>query len=126
MAVFHGKQGSASFTNLVFEMSSFTIDATADTADSSVMSSATVAAATHWKDYVAGFKDWTASVECLEPTTGGGIAALGTEAILILDTTAGLAYGGSAACTGYGPSVSSDDAARLTLTFQGTGQLLAT
>ncbi len=126
MAAFHGKRGLATFTSLTFEMTSFTVDATADVADASVMNAAAVTAATHWKDSVAGFKDWTATCECLEPAAGGGIAALGTEATLTLDSTAGLSYAGTAICTGFSPSVDKDDAGRLTLTFQGTGQLAAT
>ncbi len=125
MAAIHGKRGVADFTSLTFDMISFTIDATADTADTTIMAAAAVTSATHWKDWVAGFKDWTATVECIEPAAGGGIAALGTEAALGLDTTAGLDYAGSAICTGFSPSISVDGAALLTLTFQGTGQLTA-
>ena len=125
MAAFHGKRGLATFTSLTFEIMSFTIDATADVADATVMDVAAVSSATHWKDSVAGFKDWTATCECLEPAAGGGLAALGTEATLTLDSTAGLSYGGTAICTGYSPSVDKDDAGRLTLTFQGTAVLAA-
>ncbi len=125
MAAIHGKRGSASFTNLTFEMISFTIDATGETADATVMSSVTVTSATHWKTWVAGFKDWSATVECVEPAAGGGIAALGTSATLTLDTVAGYVYSGAAICTGFGPSLSTDSAAALSLTFQGNGQLTA-
>ena len=125
MAAFHGKKGIADFTSLTFEMTSFTVDATAGTADSTVMNSASVTSATHWKDHVAGYKDWTATCECLEPAAGGGLAALGTEAALSLDATDGLDYAGSAICTGFGVTIG-DDAGRLTLSFQGTGTLSAT
>ena len=125
MAAFHGKRGAAIFAGLTFEMLSFTIDATADVADASVMAAAAVTASTHWKNSVAGFKDWTATVEVLEPVGGGGLAALGTSGTLTLDTTAGLSYGGTAICTGYSPSIDKDDAGRLTLTFQGTAVLAA-
>jgi len=123
MAAIHGKKGSAAFTGLVFEMISFTIDATADVADATVMSSVAVTSLTHWKTYVAGFKDWTATVECLEPAAGGGVGALGTSATLTLDAVDGSAYSGLAICTGFGPTVSNDAAAALTLTFQGNSQL---
>ena len=125
MAAIHGKQGVATWTatGLTFEMQSFAIDATADTADSSVMDVTAPGATVHWKDYVAGFKDWTATVEVLEPAAGGGIADLGEESTLTLDTTAGGNYAGTCICTGFSPSVDKDDAAKLTLTFQGTGQL---
>jgi hypothetical protein len=126
MAAFHGKRGVATFTNLTFELQSWSIDATADTADVSVMDVSAAGATKHWKDYVAGFKDWTATAECLEPAAGGGIAALGTEATLTMDSTDGLAYAGTAICTGFSPSSSVDDAGRLTLSFQGVSQLAAT
>ena len=126
MAAIHGKRGSGLFSGLTFEMSSFTINATADTADASVMNSAAVTSATHWKTYVAGFKDWTATAEVLEPVAGVGIAALGGSASsLTLDAVDGLAYSGNAICTGISPSVDIGDAGRCTLTFQGTGQLSA-
>ena len=37
MAAFHGKQGSGSFTSLTFEITGFTVDATADVAESGGM-----------------------------------------------------------------------------------------
>lgn len=126
MAAFHGKQGVATFAGLTFEITAFTIDATCDTADVSIMNVAAPAAATHWKDYVAGFKDWTAVTECVEPAAGHGIAALGTEAALTLDTTAGLSYAGTAICTTCSPSISTTDAGRVTMNFQGVAQLAAT
>jgi hypothetical protein len=108
MAAFHGKHGCAIFTNIVFEMTGFTIDCTADTADGTVTVETTVTSATHWKDHLPGFKDWTATVECIE-----------------LDCSAGLLYSGSAICTGFSPSVDKDDVGRLSLSFQGTTQLTA-
>lgn len=125
MAAIHGKRGSAAFTGLTFEMISFTIDAGADVAEASVMSSVAVTSLTHWKSWVAGFKDWTATVECIEPAAGGGSGALGTSATLTLNTIAGSSYSGLAICTGFSPSLSTDGAAALTLTFQGNSQLAA-
>ena len=125
MAAIHGKRGTASFSGLTFEMLSFSIDAGADTAECTVMDSSAVAASTHWKDFLAGFKTWTATVECVEPAAGGGIAALGTEQTLTLDSTDGLAYSGTAICTGFSPSVDANDVGKLTLTFQGVAQLSA-
>jgi hypothetical protein len=125
MAAIHGKRGVATFTGLTFEMLSFSIDASADTAECTVMNAAAVAAATHWKDFLAGFKNWTATVECLEPAAGGGIAALGTEDTLTLNSTDGLAFSGTAICTGYSPSIDANDVGKLTLAFQGVAQLSA-
>ena len=125
MAAIHGKRGVATFEALTFEMLSWSMDATCETAEGTVADASAVAAATHWKDYLAGFKDWTATVEVLEPAAGVGIAALGTEATLSIDTTDGLAWSGTAICTGISPSVDAHDVAKCTLTFQGVAQLSA-
>lgn len=125
MAAFHGKKGVATFTNLTFEMLSFSIDATCDVAEGSVMDVSAAAANKHWKDYLPGFKDWTATAEVLEPAAGSGIAALGTEATLTMDGTDGLAYSGTAICTGISPTVDKDDVGKCTLSFQGVAQLSA-
>lgn len=127
MTAFHGKQGTGTWlaTGITFEISSFTVNATADVADVSIMDVTTPAAGTHWKKSVAGFKDWTATCECVEPVLGGGIGELGEESTLTLDTEAGLAYSGSAICTGFSVTNDKDDAGRLSLTFQGSGQLSA-
>ena len=125
MTAFHGYRGIVTFTDLVFEITSFSVDATADMADASVMSSAAVTSATHWKTHLPGFKDWTASVEGVLPTTGVGLKALGTTASLAMDTTAGLLWSGNACCTNVSMTNSSDDVARCTMTFQGIAQLTA-
>ena len=126
MAAFHGKRGTGTFTSLTFEFLSFTIDATADVVDTSKMDSSAVAAAKHWKDFVIGFKDWTASVEALLPAAGVGLAALGTSATLTLDTTEGLSYAGTAICTGISLASGVDAAGTTTLSFQGVAQLSGT
>lgn len=125
MAAFHGKRGTGTFTGLSFEFISFTISATCDVAEGTIMDASAVAAATHWKDYLPGFKDWTATVEALEPAAGIGIAALGTEATLTLDTTDGLSYSGTAINIGIAPTNDANDIGKCSLSFQGTAQLSA-
>ena len=118
MAAMHGKGGTATFTSLTFEMLSWSVDASADVAEVTVMGDT-------YKTYLAGFKDWTATAECVLPKAGAGIAALGTTATLTFDTVSdgGLAYAGTAFCTGFAPSSDKDDKATITLTFQGSGAL---
>lgn len=129
MAVLHGKRGLFSFSGVNEAqdalVANFTVDGTCDTFDTSVMDASAVAAATHWKDYVAGFKDWTASVECFLDSAGIGTLGtlLGSEQTLTLDTTDGLAYSGTAICTGVSVGSSTDGAATANMTFQGTAQL---
>jgi hypothetical protein len=54
MAAFHGKQGKVTFATTAV----------------SVMSNVAVTSATHWADHLAGYKDWTATVECDVEDTG--------------------------------------------------------
>jgi len=118
MAAFHGKGGSATFTDLVFEIISWSIDATADMAEATDMGDT-------WKTYLAGFNDWTATVECVLPT-GGFITTLGTtlgSTDTLAITSGGKIYSGTAFCTGVSPSGDKDDIGKLTYTFQGSGAL---
>ncbi len=125
MTAFHGQRGVVTFTSLTFEITSFSVDATADTAEVTVMNAAAVTSATHWKNHLPGYKDWTATVEGVLPAAGVGLAALGTTAALGLDTTAGLDWAGNAICTGVSMVDDSNDAARCTMTFQGIAALTA-
>ena len=117
MAVFHGKGGSATFSGIdSILLLSWSIDTSADVAEATDMGDT-------WKSYQAGFKDWTATLECNKDSTDVGIDALGTTDTLTITATSGKTYSGSAICTGYSPSASKDDIAKLTITFQGTGTL---
>jgi len=118
MAAMHGKGGTGVFSGLTFELLSWSIDGTADIAEATDMGDT-------WKTYLAGFTDWTATCETNLPKTGAGVAALGTSQTLTFDTAAdgGLAYAGTAICTGFSPSADKDSVATCTLTFQGSGTL---
>lgn len=121
----HGKRGVGTFTGLTFNVLSYTFNITCDMAESTVMSAAALAATAHWKAFLPGFKDWTATVECILPAAGIGLTAAGTEAALTIDETdtGGRIYTGNAICTGIGPASTSASIAACTLTFQGTDQL---
>lgn len=123
MASFHGKSGVVTFdggggANIV----DFTFDATADVAEATDMGDT-------WKTYLGGFKDWTASVTCNLDSGGEDptlATDLGASAALVLDTTTGKSYGGTAICTGVSVAMDKDDIAKVTYTFQGSGALAAT
>jgi hypothetical protein len=117
MAAFHGKVGSAVFAGLTFDMYSWSIDASADVAESTVM-----AEASGYKTYLAGFNNWTATAEVQLPAAGVGLAALGSSATL---TMVGSTYDyvGTAICTGVSPAVDKDGVASASLSFQGSGVL---
>ena len=138
MAAFHGKIGkitwdaSTASTTEIDAITSWTLDIICDVADGSDMSAAT-------KTYFAGWKDWTATVESILPTTGSqiplvdaaGVEALGekTPAILEmwLDDTGGagnvVVIHGAAICVGIGYNIDVNDVVKITYNFQGTGAL---
>jgi len=118
MTAFHGKGGSITFSGLTFELLSWTIDATADMAEATDMGDT-------WKTYLAGFKDWTATCECVLPAGGfvGTLATtLGSTETLTV-TSGGKNYSGTVFCTGMSPSADKDDIGKVTFTFQGSGTL---
>ena len=130
---FHGKGGYVTFaTSAVSNITNWSVEATCDTVESSVMSSVTVTSATHWKDHLAGFKSWTATVECdiddggLDPDlVTDGTDRDGLALVLYCGTSAtGVRmYSGSCIITGVSPSLDKDGLASCTYTVQGTGAL---
>lgn len=120
---FHGKRGIITFTGLTFETLSWSISATCDVAEASIMDETAAGATVHWKEYLPGFKDWTATAECILPAAGVGLTILGTEVELNVETTDGKLYKGNAICTGIAPASSSSTIGACGFTFQGTDQL---
>ncbi len=118
MATIHGKAGSVTFPSdgKFEEVTSWTIDATADVAEATGMD-----ATVFWKTYLAGFTDWTASVET--NWSSSGLAALGDTATLTLTLVSGTTISGNAICTGYGETTDMNDVIKQRYTFQGSGAL---
>ncbi|GAH88099.1 unnamed protein product [marine sediment metagenome] len=118
MAAFHGKGGAITFPNITpIEVISWTVDAVCDVAEGTVMGTDA------WKTYHAGFKDWTASVECVLPAAGFVTTLatqLGSEGALSI-VSGGDTYAGNAFCTGMSPGAEKDGVGTLSLTFQGSG-----
>lgn len=133
MAAFHGKQGKVTFAGgATSSVLSWSIEATCDVADGSIMNNTAVLASTHWKDYVAGYNSWTATVECdldsggLDPDlTTDFIDDDGLAVVLHQSITGGSTrkYSGNGIVTGISPSTDKDDVAKVTYTVQGTGAL---
>jgi len=133
MAAVHGKQGSVTFATVAITgVLSWSIDATCDTADATVMDSSAVAAGTHWKAYAAGFKRWTATVECnlddggLDPDLSTDFVDTdGAALVLFTERTGGggRKYSGTAFVTGISPSADKNDMEKVTFIFQGSSTL---
>lgn len=136
MAVFHGKNGKVMWDSSgggnekeLEHCTSWSVDVTADVADATAMEDT-------WKGYVAGFNDWTATVECHFDSAGldvplatGGTEALGEETPakleLWLDETGGaikVLYG-SAICNGISAADDANDTVKVTYSFQGIAVL---
>ena len=137
MAMFHGKAGKVVWAGEegasdvdVQHVKAWTADASCDIADTTVMGSS------EWKTYLAGWKDWTATVECNADSAGNDMGydsnlGLGDDADagsddIQLELWFTQAEGGGLI---YGPAVlssisNSQDAegiATVTYTFQGKG-----
>lgn len=131
----HGKQGQVLFaTNAVSNVLSWSINATADVIESSVMDFSAVAAGTHWKEYLPGFLDWTAVIECdlddggLDPDLDTDFAqdTNGIAVVLYATTVAvgGRKYTGNGMVTSISPSADKDGIIKVTYTVQGSGALV--
>ena len=121
MAMLHGRAGSVSFVgggDLV-NITSWTMDATADVAETTAMSDAN-----YWKSYLAGFKDWTGTVE-VNSNTASFLTSLGeaAPASLVLTLVSGTTLTGNAFMTGASMSEPADGIVTITYNFQGTGAI---
>lgn len=137
MGMFHGKAGKVVWAAElgisdvdISHILSWNIDATADVEETTVMGSSA------WKTYLAGWSDWTATVECNAESTGNEIAhsgnlglgddfSAGADDIQIemwfTQAQAGGILYGPVVCTGVANSQDAQGIATLTYTFQGKG-----
>lgn len=134
MAILHGKAGKVTFAGgTVSNVLSWLINATADVAESSVMNQAAVTSATHWKEYLAGFLDWTAVIECdlddggLDPDLDTDFAQDEDGIAVVLESTlaatGGRKYSGNGMVTNISPSADKDGIIKVTYNVQGSGTL---
>ena len=131
----HGRQGKVLFaTGAVSNVLSWSANATAEVVDSSVMSFVLVSSATHWKEYLPGFLDWTATIECdldsggLDPdlSTDFALDTNGIAVVLYTTTVAnsGRMYSGNGMVTSISPSADKGGIIKVTYTVQGSGALV--
>ena len=116
MAKFHGSGGSITWAGAGFEskaqITSWTADITADVAEVTDMGMT-------WKEYLAGLKDWTATVVCNADEAQSQLA-IGVNASLKLEMVdAGDHLEGDAICTGISFGTDVTGAGIVTHTFQG-------
>lgn len=141
MAVFHGKQGKCEFPSgtVISNIAGWTIDASCDVVDTTVMNLVAEGATVHWKDYTAIFKNWTGSFDALIDSGGldpdldadfaqdtDGLALEFFEGIVGETGQSDLTprkYTGNAIITDIAMTVDKDDVAKFTYTFQGSGTL---
>ncbi len=137
MAAIHGKEGKVTFaTTAVSNVLSWSVDLTCDFAESSIMTNSTMTSATHWKDKLVGYKDWTATIECDVEDTGFDpdfvtdfIDKNGVAVVLHQAFTGGTAtrkYTGNGIVIGISPSLDKSDVAKVTYAVQGSGELAVT
>lgn len=141
--LFHGKQGKAVFNSeVIIAIISWTATATCETVDSTAMASTADGPTIHWKTYLKGFKDWTATIECHMDDTGFDAANVDLDTDFAQDTD-GLAlvlyegmvaadqvedvqvhkWSGNAMITGITVGTDKDGLATCTYALQGSGAL---
>ena len=130
MAMIHGKGGHMTFAGSDIggggtetEISSWSVDASADVAEVTNMNSTG-----DWKEYLGGFRGWTASCETIYngtnlttldiPLLGGTVSALTFEFV-----DGGGSLDGNGILTGISATTDANDAVKITYTFQGTAAL---
>ena len=125
MAAMHGKGGTGEFTDggtvvlTPINLLTWSVDTAANVAEITDMGDT-------WKTYLAGFKTWTATLECLTDGAGSDATAIvGGSGTLTIDTAAdgGLAFSGTALCTSAVTNTEADGAVKSTYTFKGQGAL---
>ncbi len=121
MAKIHGKSGSVAGvteTVTVTNVTSWTVDVDCDLAEVTNMASSD-----DWKEFLAGFKGWTGSVECVHDTSDTGTGAIGATTTLTLTMVSGTTLSGQAIINGVSFSQPHDGAVTATYNFTGTGAL---
>ena len=140
MPMFNGKTGNIYWNDGALNIlngQNWTLDAVVDVAETTSFQDT-------WKTYLAGVKDWTATVECnaegalpqIPFTTAGGISGLGEddatlkaademqlELYLVFAAGNYVALYGDAVCIGISHTVDVADVNKLTYSFQGFGTL---
>ena len=118
-ATIHGHRAKVVHGAVTFsEPANWTLNATVDLFDATVLHATNVA-----KGKVAGFTDFTATVESIGEATGGPEIAEGATGTLELHIVDGEYFTGNAICTGITVSHDPSGAGRFTYTFQGSGAL---
>ena len=120
MATFHGKGGEVTFgAGTQLQVDSWTLTVTSDVVEATDMDDT-------WKNYLSGMKDWTATVEVYQTTTGPDagttdiITALGVKTTLVLgDGNNDHTSTTGAILTDATVVSSASDIVRLSLSFQG-------
>ncbi|KKN89731.1 hypothetical protein LCGC14_0235770 [marine sediment metagenome] len=124
MAAITGYKGTVDFgviidSDLTYNCYSWSLDLTGDMVDTTNFSS------TGWRNFTAGLKGWTGTIELyVDSTQKIQPSDVGSTAVLRLyfsDTTEGLT--GNAICNGWSPAVAVDGVQTQTVTFQGTSDL---
>jgi hypothetical protein len=122
-----GDDGKITFSSgVVASVTSWTVDAVADTAEDTVMNNG------GWKTHISSLKSWSGSCEIrieIDDTTGVDTSAadvpLGTTgaAEFYADAAIAAQYSGDIIVNGYSASAAIGDTITASVSFQGTGAL---
>lgn len=120
MATFHGKSGGITWGGAGTESTqilSWTLDAISDVAEVTIMGDT-------WKDYLAGLKDWSGTIEIVADDAFGDLAMIGISATLTLEMVDGANnLEGTALISGISWNTDVTDVGKATYSFVGNGTL---
>lgn len=120
-----GQTGTVTFTSgYVANVKSWTLNIVADEHDITDFASTD-----DWHEYMSGLRSWSGSYDCLlddtTPAVVPGFGAAGAGTALVLTSSTGRTFTGTAISTADDISVSPLEPNRITVRFRGTGALVA-
>lgn len=124
MAMLHGRTGTVTFAGAgdedMVNITSWTAEANCDMAETTHMSDAN-----YWKQYLPGFKDWTATVEVNSNSASflTSLGEAGPDALVLTLASGGNTLTGNAYMTNVGMTTDANDIIKLTYSYQGSGAL---
>ena len=108
-------------SDMAYRTNAWSLDVVADALDATDFTSA------GWREFIAGLKGWTGSIELfVDSTKRIQPSDVGATAALKLYLSDGQYLNGSGICIGWHPAVSVDGIETQTLDFQGTSDLFIT
>jgi hypothetical protein len=132
MGVFMGTCGYVEWASSPIDLvTSFNININVDTVDSTSMEQCVGGDTGGYKVFVVGFKDWTATVDCLvndpdgihNPNITTSLTGAASATLILTTDDEGISFTGTAFCTSINAKLDKDGTPTVTYEFVGAGAL---